>query len=460
MLGPCQTTQKTPTPFTRSQTHQKTRSTPHKRRCGIGGQTQHTLLTLKFFFSIFCGAILYSQGLQASKFEHPAIKIRANTTAALNIPARSYFGLENPLLSDDNSFFIKFDSWDGDARTGIFRWSDEYGPQHFFTPEGTFASGLALDTHTQKLYYELVNYGYFSQGIHRIDALLKKSELVFLDNKRIFSSNVKVLENNQSLIFRGSNANQSQDIVKLSLDPQKHTDILLETAHQRPQEEIAYIFPPAANEHGLMAFKVRHGAAGELNEAQKDSIRIYNTQDNSLQLMHEIWDRDADPKSPFLSFDNTVSINASGEVLFVTKLSSGPRAIYKWKPTQGLQELVREGEFEGLDEIPFFAPDMNNAGEVVFRARSKSLGESVWHISAHNKLTRLMAWGDRIKSDLGWARVGDKNKNVMHLYLAPRINNLGSVLIGTLIHQDDDNSSNKGLGFYLLTSLADADAGQ
>jgi hypothetical protein len=87
-------------------------------------------------------------------------------------------------------------------------------------------------------------------------------------------------------------------------------------------------------------------------------------------------DRDSNPASPYLGFDNSVSLTDSGWVAFTASLDGGARGVFFSDGTT--TRSIATTALPEVSEIEFFAPAANEAGVVAFRAKDGSELRAVW----------------------------------------------------------------------------------
>jgi len=391
-------------------------------------------------------------------FRVPEIVMRADSGSSMNLPPLTYFGLESPLFTNKDEVILRYSVWGGEEQDGLLKYDSKNKTliSHKSSPN-SFPSSIRLDETSGQIFFESVNYGYFSEGIYQIDKNLQNSARVINDKSVQFSSDLGVLNEGlhkaNGLVSRAKQDNGALSIRLILLESGSAfvEKTLLATAHNNPQSPYSYIFPPSTSASGYIGVKVRLGKTGEIADSQPDQILVFKLDPttHNFNLIKSIGDIDAIRDSTFRSFDNSPLINDSGTLVFAAQLKNGNRAIYKWSEKKGLQRIVEEAKGTDLEEIRYFAPSLNSKDEIVFRAKGPD-GESIWHASAQLKLTRLLKRGDRVKSDMGWAHIGPSARDEMSFFLSPQINDQGNVLIGALVDLEGPNARSIGLGFYVI----------
>jgi hypothetical protein len=113
-------------------------------------------------------------------------------------------------------------------------------------------------------------------------------------------------------------------------------------------------------------------------------------------------DKDSDPRSPFLSFGNTVSISKKGVISFTaTSLDSKKEIVLAKDGT--LRPVAVEGQ-NGISEIEAFASRVNDTGLILFRAKDME-GKRGLYIASEEGVKRLIGEGDEIMTDVGLGKI-------------------------------------------------------
>ncbi len=180
----------------------------------------------------------------------------------------------------------------------------------------------------------------------------------------------------------------------------------------------SFLFTPdMAQDSGHIGGKVlRNSGAGGGNQVRRFSA------DGSSVLVAS--DTAADATSPYSSISNSMSISDDGtKIAFTARLASGGAdTVLLWDAGTGsITPVAVEGSGD-VDIIDFFAPDVNDAGHVVFRAND---GEDIFLFDGAG-LSRVAGVGDLVMTDIGEVELGRRDGD-FSLSGGPRINNLGDV---------------------------------
>jgi hypothetical protein len=166
-----------------------------------------------------------------------------------------------------------------------------------------------------------------------------------------------------------------------------------------PGSLYSLLYPPSFNDHGQVAGKARLGAAGQVGDEQPDHILLFDAT-GTLTLVAE--DRDSSPTSPYLGFDDTVSLDDVGRVAFVALRDDGHREVVLsdgFTPT-----LIATDALPEIASIEASAVAAGSGGLVAFRGVDAAGLEAI-AIGDGADLVRLIGEHDLVATDLGTARV-------------------------------------------------------
>jgi len=206
----------------------------------------------------------------------------------------------------------------------------------------------------------------------------------------------------------------------------------------------SFIFTHDFNNAHQTAVKVRIGPG--TGDSRPDEIRLFETDGGSILLAADV---DADSKSMFDRFDNSVALNDMGEAAFVSTLISGDRGVFRTDGTT-ITTIATEADTD-VSNIEFFAPDINDSGVVVFRAfdgaglRTIFAGNGDW-------LVRVVTENDILPSDQGDARVDQETSSSPVFGGGPTINNAGMVAFTCGLTPPMDNQIEWGTGVYVASA--------
>ena len=183
-----------------------------------------------------------------------------------------------------------------------------------------------------------------------------------------------------------------------------------------PESPYGFLYTPRGNDAGQIATKV-----GLVSDISNDvEIRLFNPDGTSDLLLAS---DSVDPDSAYRKFDNSVALSDNGTVAAIaTRASDSVKVVLLIQGTT-VTEVAAVGQ-DGLTSLEFFSPDVNDAGQVVFRGKDAA-GQAVF-LADGDGLTRVVGVGDEVTTDLGVAQVGQHDASPV-FGGAPRINNSGDV---------------------------------
>jgi hypothetical protein len=402
---------------------------------------------------IFCAALLLHPALASSEsvgYNVPSLRLRADSGAALNIPGGTYFGLEDPLLLENQDIVAKFLVYAGEERVGVLRWSRETGLSKYFSPEGSFPSGISHDPQSKELHFEQVNYGYFSEGLMALSHDFKTLRRSFFDRRFLFTSSPQPVGTEGALVVRDQLGDTSQALSLVSHNG-RVTPALV-SATRDATSNYSYIFPHLSQQNGLLAVKVRHGQAGEIAESQPDEILLLDLKESPLKPQRLLADRDLDPTSQFVGFDNTGAIDEGGNLVWIARLVDGRRALVSKLFNKEARLIVVEGEGE-IARFSNFHIATNRRGDIVFRALDKYGLEGVWRTSSEGQAQVILRANDRVKTDQGPAFVGVPGDFGGVIYMSPQLNSKGDILVGAYLRTDEVSPRDIGVGYFVVEPM-------
>ncbi|NVJ23296.1 hypothetical protein HUW62_18905 [Myxococcus sp. AM011] len=162
-----------------------------------------------------------------------------------------------------------------------------------------------------------------------------------------------------------------------------------------------FLYSPAFNDLGQMA------GVGDLPSEGSEfyqELRVFSA-DGTSRLIAQSRGRDA--ASPIYRFASVQpALDNLGRVAFIAtaRAGAGPNltTVFLWDGAE-LRVVAQNGQ-EGIREVEFFPPDMNDEGLIVFRAIDSDSRRAVW-VSDGRMLRRVVSEHDIVDSDLGPARI-------------------------------------------------------
>ncbi|MBY6205183.1 DUF7453 family protein [Halomonas denitrificans] len=193
-----------------------------------------------------------------------------------------------------------------------------------------------------------------------------------------------------------------------------------------------FLFTPSFNAAGQIGGKALLAAGGN---------QIIRTgPDGGFDVL--VSDQAADGGSPFTSLDNSPVINDSGDTGFIATVA-GQRGVWFSDGTI-TEQLAAEGE-DGVGDIEFFGPAIDNQGRVAFRAFDAGTGRrAIWLAESGQLPRRLVGAGDLVDTDLGPARIDSPSG--IEFSGGVTINEAGEVAYIAVLTAPDNVNDVYGLG--------------
>jgi len=202
---------------------------------------------------------------------------------------------------------------------------------------------------------------------------------------------------------------------------------------------IAYLFTPSTNDDGKIAGKVRLGST---SGSSPDEIRVY---DGAGSFATIAVDEDGDAGSPYVGFDNGVSLAPDGRVAFIADLVAGGRGVFL---SDGVTTLtIATTADPKIADISFFPPTANATGLVAFRG-TDAAGLDAIFVGDGNELVRAVGEHDLVPTDLGTARIDQHDDSVV-FGGAVAINGRGDIAFNAALTPPDDNQVEWGSGMFV-----------
>ncbi len=206
-----------------------------------------------------------------------------------------------------------------------------------------------------------------------------------------------------------------------------------------PESPYTYLYTAHYNDAGQIAAKV--STSGDMTTKQE--LRVFNADGTSeLKLANQA----VDPESPYKSFDNSIAVNDEGVVAAVAKTVDTGRKVVVRSDGETVTEIAAEDPEGPIQKIEYFRPDINNAGEVVFRAVGPD-GQGVF-VGDGGDLVTVAQQGDEVDVDLGTAQLGQHDSSPV-FGGGPTINDYGDVAFTAGVHPRGDNTVEWGSGVFV-----------
>lgn len=206
-----------------------------------------------------------------------------------------------------------------------------------------------------------------------------------------------------------------------------------------PDSPYTYLYTPSYNNAGQIAAKV--ATSDDLSSELE--IRLFEPDGTSTLLLAN---QAVDPDSPYRTFDNSLGLNDEGVITVVARRAADNTKVLVRTDGTTTTEIAEVDAQGTIRSIEFFPPDINNAGQVVFRAVDPD-GQAIY-VADGEQLVRVVGKGDIVEVDLGTARLGQHDSSPV-FGGAPSINDNGDVVFTAGVHPEDDNLVEWGTGVFV-----------
>lgn len=362
-----------------------------------------------------------------------------NPGGSFNIPGGYFFSGEDIAINDHRNISFRLSVTPGEYKAVWFG-DHETGQLVYFTEDGAFTSSTSLNNDNRVVWSESFN---TTPGIYTYQP--EEGFGYFYTNQPLgvttFSS---VTINDEGMLgFRGQYSFSGYALI--SVDPTGEgtptsAQHALDTGLD-PNSDYSFFFTPSFNNNRQIATSVRYGPGNA--GSNPDEIRIFNADGTSTLIVQ---DDDADPNSPYASFDNSPRVNNLGQVVFIATLAAGGRGVFVSDGTT--TTTIATTNMPEVNEIEFFSPDINDSGLVVFRGRNADNIRSIF-VGDGNDLKTIVSRYDTLPSDLGPAWVNQEVVSSPAFGGSPRINNNGDIAFNCGLTPLDDDQIEWGTAVYV-----------
>ncbi|SEM21296.1 MYXO-CTERM domain-containing protein [Stigmatella aurantiaca] len=225
------------------------------------------------------------------------------------------------------------------------------------------------------------------------------------------------------------------------------TEYLAKEQGVDPASPFFYLYSPGFNDQGQVA-----GVADRLSAGSGvQELRVWTSEANSQRIAASVA---VDPASPVYRFASVQpALSNTGKVAFLGTYRDPEgrnfTTLWLWDGT-ALKVLAQNGK-DGIKEVEFFPPDINDQGLVVFRAFDSAGMRAVW-VSDGEAKKRVVSEHDIIPSDLGEARVDQETATSPVFGGSPKLNARGDVTFVAGLAPPDNNQEEWGSGIYVAQS--------
>ena len=381
------------------------------------------------------------------EYNPPEILARANIRDGYNIPPLSFLADTSPVINNHGDVAFKIVAVEGVNNQVLWvkRSEDVVGKIVYVAPDERFITDPSI-SNNGKIAFNLFDDG-VTDGLFLYDLKTEIVEQVLSpDNLPIQDYTYPQVLNNNHIYFRATDDDDNRSYYQF--DGLKLNKLMSET-DQNLGIKSAYLFRPNVNQTGQLAFKVRMGEKGQLDENNPDSILLLTPTLEKNETMMKVTtialDQDTNIQSNYIRFGNSVSLSNNGMTSFVGMLPGNIKAIVRSKDNS-VSNIAIEGQSE-IAEIEMFTPKINDQSLVLFRAKNKE-GKRGIYLADGNDVKRIIGEGDEIQTDLGVGKILS-NPNFPGFGGEVSMNDQGEIVFHCLIVSLDDKEL--GSAVYKIT---------
>lgn len=385
---------------------------------------------------IFLAIFFNSANAAIPEYNVPTILARANISDGYNIPPMSFLNNTSPVINNSGDVAFKIAAVSGTNMQVLwFKKAEEAdGKIVYEAPDERFLTEPSLNNYGKiafNLFDEDVTDGLFLYDSEENDV----EQVLSPDNLPIQHYTYPHVQSNNHILFRATDDNNERSFNEF--DGTKLNKLVSEGVDTLGFKS-SYLFRPSFNEKSQIAFKSRMGEKGQWDEANPDSIILFDSKNPTNKMTTIARDHDSDTHSPYYRFGNSVSLANNGAVAFMGILSDNKKVIVVSKDNV-LTQVALEGTNDIL-EIEMFAPKINDKGMVLFRARDMNGKRSLFLVDGH-ETKKIISEGAIVETDLGAGKILD-NPNYPGFGGEVDMNDQGDIVFYCIIVSED----NKELG--------------
>ena len=373
---------------------------------------------------------------QPPAYTEHQLQARSNFSGAFNLPDGAFFANITPKVNGAGVVAFDLDVVPGGDADALWIGGGGRGQIVYTSPEGSLLSGVDVNADGVVVFEQIFS---AQDGLWLFDPQVGSAAF---ETSQPLGASFWTASQIDSMGRIGYRAAFGPDHAWVSYDGTATPAVHAVEAALDPGSPFSFLFTPSFDGQRRIAGKARYGPAGQVGEDRPDRI-VRVESDGDVTVLAE--DADADVLSPYSSFDNSVGVTSDGRVAFVATLVAGSRCVFL---TDGIDTttIATEADPE-VSEIEFFAPAVNDAGVVVFRAVDEA-GLQVILAGDGTGLTPVIREHDLIETDLGTARVDQHDASPV-FGGGPWINELGHVAFAAGLTPPDDNQIEWGSGIFV-----------
>ncbi|MGH1469185.1 MAG: hypothetical protein ACRBBP_09940, partial [Bdellovibrionales bacterium] len=156
-------------------------------------------------------------------------------------------------------------------------------------------------------------------------------------------------------------------------------------------------------------------------------------------------DKELNPKSSFLGFDNSPIPDGVGGAAFIAEHEKHGRSL--WQHKDGKNTLITSEKEMGI-KLEYFSPDINSSGDIIFRAIKDDFRHIFLWNSQTKKVSTLLSQGQKILSNEDNIQIINREKWPAFSG-KPCITNNREAYIHTVL-ESSKTFENKGSGIFKI----------
>jgi len=392
--------------------------------------------------SIFIISIL-SNNIFAFQYGDAEIYARASVNDSFNLPRFSFVSNSSPVINELGEVGFKVILSEEENAQGLWLKTNlDPNGKILFKTDATKVLTDPTINNEGFLGFSLFD-DVSGDGIYLLDGKLLSSSRVFIDENLFKYYTYPIILNSKELLFRATDHQDNRGIYLVSSDYQNMKTIISE-GDQNLGSNTSYIFKPAHNSSGTIAFKRRLGRKGDFDESAPDQIVLIRTglKENDPKYFEVIIsDKDFNPKSEIVSINNTVSISSDEHISFVARNTDGRLGLYHYYQNN-LSLITLEGE-NGILNIEPFSSKVIKSGYVYFRAISDSMKRGIYFYD-QSGISKIIEEGDFVQTDIGEGKIL-KNRHYPAFGGDFDVNDNGQLVFNAVLQNKDDREIGQGI---------------
>jgi hypothetical protein len=214
-----------------------------------------------------------------------------------------------------------------------------------------------------------------------------------------------------------------------------------------PDSPWTYLYTPSFNASGVIAAKVATSA----DQFTAVEIRAFSSDGSSQRLLAN---QATDASSPYSKFDNSLAFAGNGTIAVIATRAADNRRVVLRSDGTTTTEIAEVDPAGTILELDSFAPAINEAGWVAFRARDAN-GQAIY-LGDGDTLLRVVGNGDVVDTDLGVAQLGQHDSSPVFAG-RPAINTHGDIAFVAGVHPQGDSTTEWGSGVFVAYATPTVD---